>query len=131
MRSQPLIGRCHWQSAPKIVKGRKDYECCECNVALGKGSKHEYVSGIWGNSNLEFRTCLECVDRWKDLIVKHYGVNFTPFNHGDLNEAIAYVEFQAALDSCDRNRLAAAIKEYEPFTYGEARLEVEEAKKLY
>lgn len=128
MRTQPLIGRCHWQSAPKIVKGRKDHNCCECNVLLGKGTRHEHVSGIWGNSNLEFRTCLDCVDRWKDLYIKYYGYDFAPFTFGNLNEAIAYLEFKSALDELDRDRLAKAIQQYEPFAYGEMLDEVELAK---
>jgi hypothetical protein len=128
MRDQPLIGRCHWQAAPRIVKGRKDYECCECGVKLPKGTRHEYTQGIWGNLNLEFRTCLECVDRWKALVVKYYGFDFAPFLYGDLNEAIAYLEYKSALDELDRDRLAKAIKEYEPFAYGEMLEEVAIAK---
>ena len=91
MRKQPLIGACRCKTM-RMVKGRKDYECCECNAILGKGIVHQVVYGIWGNSNLEFRTCPDCLDRWEDLIAKYPDFNFTPFNHGDLNEAIAYLE---------------------------------------
>lgn len=128
MRNQPLIGKCHWRSAPVIRKGRKDYECCECGISLPKGTHHEHISGIWGNSNLEFRTCLDCVDRWKKLIVDNYGYDFAPFTNGDLNEAIAYIEFQKAVEELDRDRLAAAIKQYEPFAYGKMLEKVEIAK---
>ena len=43
---------------------------------------------------------------------------------------IAYLEFQAAMESLDRDRLAKAIEEYEPFAYGEAKLEIERAKEI-
>ena len=76
----------------RMVKGRKDYQCCECNAILGKGALHQVVNGIWGNSTLEFRTCEDCLDRWEELLAKYPKFDFAPFNHGDLNEAIAYLE---------------------------------------
>lgn len=45
----------------KQVVGRKDYKCCECGVALPKGTKHEYVWGLWDGSSGTYRTCLDCV----------------------------------------------------------------------
>jgi len=46
----------------------------------------------------------------------------------NLNEAIAYLKFKSALDELDRDRLAKAIEQYEPFAYGEMLEEVERAK---
>lgn len=91
MRTSPLIGRLRYKSS-RIIKGRKDYNCCECNVLLGKGAEHQYTRGMWGFSELEYRTCLDCVDRWDDLKANHPNFDFAPFMNGDLEEAIAYID---------------------------------------
>jgi hypothetical protein len=45
---------------------------------------------MWGFSELEFRTCLDCVDRWDELKAANPNFDFAPFMNGDLEEAIAY-----------------------------------------
>lgn len=91
MRETPRLGKYRYK-ANRIVKGRKDYNCCECNVLLGKGAVHQHTKGMWGFSELEFRTCLDCVDRWDELKANNPNFDFAPFMNGDLDEAIAYVE---------------------------------------
>lgn len=91
MRKTPLIGKCRFKSV-RMVKGLKDWECCECDRLIPKRTEHQYVNGMWGFSKLEFRTCLDCVDRWDDLKANNPNFDFAPFMNGDLEEAIAYLE---------------------------------------
>jgi hypothetical protein len=127
MRTHPLIGACRCKTM-RMVKGRKDYECCECNVILGKGTVHQFVQGIWGNSSLEFRTCPDCLDRWEKFIDENPNFNLTPFNHGNLNEAIAYNELQKALKDGDTEKINQAIKDFEPYAYGEFKQSLQKMK---
>ena len=90
MREVPLIGKFRYKSS-KLVKGRNDYECCECNAILGKGAQHQYTKGMWGFSELEYRTCLNCTERWDELKSLNPNFNFSPFMNGDLNEATNYI----------------------------------------
>jgi len=46
----------------RIVKGRKDYFCCECNRDINKGDKHEYAVGKSEGSIHTHRTCLDCMN---------------------------------------------------------------------
>lgn len=93
LRSQPLTGKCRFKSV-RMVKGLKDWECCECDRLIPKRTEHQYVRGMWGFSDLEFRTCQECIERWDELIAANPDFDFTPFDHGSLNEAIAYLAQQ-------------------------------------
>ena len=127
MRTHPLIGACRCKTM-RMVKGRKDYECCECNAILGKGTVHQLAKGIWGNSNLEFRTCEDCLNRWEKLIADYPDFNLTPFNHGNLNEAIAYNELQQAFKIGDLDLVSAAIKNFEPYAYGEFKQSLQQIK---
>ena len=45
----------------KIVKGRKEYKCEECNQTIKKGEKHEYHHGRFGGKFVTYRTCLPCM----------------------------------------------------------------------
>ena len=45
----------------KIVKGRKEYKCCECSDVILKGDKHERVKGLWDGDFNTYRTCLFCL----------------------------------------------------------------------
>jgi len=92
-RTSPLIGRYRFKKV-KMVKGRQDWNCCECNVLLPKGLVHQHVKGMWGQSELEFRTCDRCIDQWDELKEKYPDRALLPFTHGDLFEAIAYLTSQ-------------------------------------
>jgi len=39
---------------------RKDHWCCECGEAIPKGTKYEYVAGLWYGFLDTFKTCLIC-----------------------------------------------------------------------
>ena len=127
MRKQPLTGACRCKTM-RMVKGRKDYECCECNAILSKGTVHQLSKGIWGNSNLEFRTCEDCLNRWEQLIADYPDFNLTPFNHGNLNEAIVYNELQQAFKIGDLDLIDTAIKNFEPYAYGEFKQSLQQIK---
>lgn len=46
----------------RIVRAAKGYRCEECDEAITKGARHEYVTGKWSGSFSTFRTCLSCVE---------------------------------------------------------------------
>lgn len=45
------------------LKSVAGYQCCECAREIKRGDWHEEVSGLWGESWDQFRTCLRCVAR--------------------------------------------------------------------
>jgi hypothetical protein len=51
----------------KVVKGRKEYKCCECDDVIVKGERHEYVRMLYDGSWSTYRTCIPCVNIRKDL----------------------------------------------------------------
>ena len=46
----------------KIVKGRKEYECCECYEIIPKSKKHESASGLSNGEFWNYRTCNACCE---------------------------------------------------------------------
>ena len=44
----------------KIVKARKDHQCCECYKKIIPGEKYEYVKGKWNFGFAVHKTCLDC-----------------------------------------------------------------------
>lgn len=49
----------------KIVEAGQDWECCECDKVIPKGSKYELASGFRaddGNSHWQTKTCLVCAE---------------------------------------------------------------------
>ena len=81
----------------KTVKGRSEYQCCECNGKILKGEKHQYLFGIWGGHADTFRTCARCVDIW-DFVEGN--VPCACLAHGGLN----YASVDAIADAYDRAR---------------------------
>lgn len=45
-----------------VRRAAKPYRCCECSAPIGKGERHEYVSGKWEGAVMDFRTCLPCAE---------------------------------------------------------------------
>ena len=78
----------------KIVKGRKDYECCECGEAIAKKEKHESAGGLVCGEFYNYRTCLACYE-----IRSEYARN--GFYFGGLWEAMNEVCQEMPLDSLD------------------------------
>lgn len=45
----------------RIVKARKEYRCCECDVRIAIGEQHEYAFGVSCGYTYQPRTCMSCV----------------------------------------------------------------------
>ena len=45
-----------------VRKARKDHRCYECGETIAKGTRYEYVSGIWDGEPGAYKTCLSCVE---------------------------------------------------------------------
>lgn len=52
----------------KVVKGRKDYRCCECSRPLPKGTIHHADTGLWDGGWDTYRTCMLCAQVRKDFM---------------------------------------------------------------
>ena len=52
----------------KAVKGRKEYNCCECGVVIEKGETHQSSTGKWDGRVETFRQCLPCHQVMKDCM---------------------------------------------------------------
>ncbi len=78
----------------KIVKGRKDYKCCECHDVILKGIKHESAGGLVCKEFCNYRTCLACCE-----IRNEYARN--GLYYGGLWEAMNEVCQEMPLDSLD------------------------------
>lgn len=45
-----------------IVSARKEHECSECAMTIGKGERHEKVTGKFEGDFFTVRTCLFCAE---------------------------------------------------------------------
>lgn len=88
---------------PRMVRGRKQYNCCECGDKIFEGEEHELFSGKFKAEDAEkdeadhdgrvwktFRTCHRChLARWrvKELLPSHQHPK-----HGELASACRHVE---------------------------------------
>ena len=57
--------RCH---AQKIVKVRKDHDCCQCGETIEKGSMALRESGYMEEGPCQAYSCIPCCDKWLDEI---------------------------------------------------------------
>ena len=97
---------CDWDNPPKFyesttVKGRKDYQCCECLRVIEKGEQHQYSKGLWEGHFSNFRTCKTCCD-----IIKEAGIDC--YCHAYLMDEIDEREFpgvQSVVDFHERRRV--------------------------
>ncbi len=49
-------------SSTVVRTARKEHRCYECREPITRGTKYEYLSGIWDGSPSAFKTCLSCVE---------------------------------------------------------------------
>lgn len=67
----------------KIVRAKKEYQCCECFKPIRVGERHEYAFGVHDGDTYQPRTCLGCVN-----IRQFVSINIPCFcwAHGNLIE---------------------------------------------
>jgi len=64
----------------KIVRARKQHQCCECGESIEPGELYEYTTGLWEDWWGEYKTCIPCRSIRGDYC--------TSFVYGDLKEAL-------------------------------------------
>jgi len=45
----------------RMIVGRKDHKCCECDEIIPKGTEHEIAKGLFEGAWFEYRTCRVCL----------------------------------------------------------------------
>jgi hypothetical protein len=58
----------------KLVKGKKDYRCCECSKAIAISEKHYSIFGVWDNHPRSYRVCSDC-ENVRKLLIEYFGKN--------------------------------------------------------
>jgi len=64
---------------PRLVKARKNYECCDCWICIPKGVPYYSTSGKWDGDWETFRMCETCHDFRNEIGA--YGDEGAPFNY--------------------------------------------------
>jgi len=65
----------------KMVKARKEHECCECGETIKRGERYELVKGCWDGSWGTYKTCEPCVRIRRDVCCNSW-------IYGELRETI-------------------------------------------
>lgn len=69
----------------RVVRARKQHQCCECGCRIPPGVNYEFVRGLWGETWDTFRTCSWCV-LVRAWVVELVGADEVPI-YGGLWEA--------------------------------------------
>lgn len=51
----------------KIIKARKNHQCCECHKVIKPGEQYEIISGCWDGSFEHYKTCTDCLSLRKQF----------------------------------------------------------------
>ncbi len=89
----------------KVVRGKRDYRCCECRDPIPKGTEHEAYGGLWDGIFETYRTCIACRDlreALRPIMRQAWGEDCFTFGH--VRETISELrqhsdETRAAVDA--------------------------------
>lgn len=45
----------------KMRRARGVHECCECGRTIERGEQYQYVTGVWDDEWITYKTCLGCM----------------------------------------------------------------------
>ncbi len=63
-------------------KARKEHRCCECRGTIFKGETYHIFAGAWSGDFAEYKTCMDCEELRKELIVKPHDPDYSiPFGY--------------------------------------------------
>lgn len=51
----------------KVVRARKQHECCECRMPIYPGEEYERVEGLWDGGWDCYKSCLSCAG-WREVV---------------------------------------------------------------
>lgn len=52
----------------RVMRSRKNYQCCECSTQIDSGDKYVCTNGIWDKPEI-FRQCLNCGELYNDACI--------------------------------------------------------------
>ena len=68
----------------KLVKARKNHQCCECQKAIAPGDHYLKAKGLWEGEWSMFATCASCQKLWDYL----EWMGWECPSHGELRDVI-------------------------------------------